>query len=76
MIDIGIIKNATYEAGYLLERNGKFVKKWTVDYTTYEELNHAKYISGGTFSAITYDGKSIPVTNQMKLEILERISEE
>jgi len=73
---IGIVRNATYEAGYFLKENGKFVKKWTVGCTTYDELHHAKYISGGIFSAITYDGKSIPVTKQMKLEILKRISEE
>lgn len=73
---IGIVRNATYEAGYFLKENGKFVKKWTVGCTTYSELVHARYISGGIFSAITYDGKSIPVTNQMKLEILERISKE
>lgn len=73
---IGIVRNATYEAGYFLKENGKFVKEWTVESTTYSKLDHARYISGGSFSAITYDGKSIPVTNQMKLEILERISEE
>ncbi len=73
---IGIVKNATYEAGYFLEENGKFVKKRTKECTTYYEIVHARYSSGGIFSAITYDGKSIHVTKRMKLEILERISKE
>lgn len=74
---IAIIKNATYEEGYLLKENGQFVKEWIAgSCTTFSALSHAKYISGGTFSAITYDGKDIPVTNKMKLEILKRLSEE
>lgn len=73
---IGIIKNATYEAGYFLKENGKFVKEWTVGCMTSFQLLHARYVSGGTCFAMTYDGKNIPVTDQMKVEILKHISEE
>lgn len=73
---IGIVRNATYESGYLLEESGKFVKEWRVGCTSYSELIHAKYISGGIFLAKDYDGKDIPVTDEMKQEILKRISEE
>jgi len=73
---IAIIKNATYEAGYLLKENGQFVKEWKAGCTTINKLDHASYISGGSFSAITYDGKDIRVTIRMKLEILKRLSME
>ena len=73
---IGIVKNASYEAGYFLEESEEFVKKWTTNCTTNSEQIHAKYISGGIFLARTYDGKNIPVTEEMKQEILKRISEE
>ena len=73
---IGIVKNASYEEGYFLQENGKFVKEYVVGCTSYSAISHAKYVSGGVFSAITYNGEDIPVTNQMKLEILKRISEE
>lgn len=72
---IGIVKNAVYESGCFLKENGKFVKEWIRDRTT-KVFEHAKYLSGGTFSAMTYDGKSIAVTEEMKKEILKRISEE
>lgn len=73
---IGIVKNASYEAGYFLKESGEFVKKWTTKCTTYSKQIHAKYLSGGTFMAKTYDGNNIPVTKKMKQEILKRISEE
>lgn len=73
---IGIVKNASYEAGYFLKENGKFVKEYVSGCTSYDKYEYAKYISGGLFSALTYNGEDIPVTNQMKLEILKRISEE
>lgn len=72
---IGIVKNASYEAGYFLEESGEFVKEWSTACMAGKHV-HAKYLSGGTFLAMTYDGKYIPVNNQMKLEILECISEE
>ncbi len=70
---IGIIKNALYEVGVL--DNGKFTKKFTTDCAS--DLKwYAKYLSGGTFLAINYDGKNIPVTDEMRQEILKYISEE
>lgn len=73
---IGIVRNASYEAGYFLEESGEFVKEWSIDCTSYTKQVHAKYLSGGIFSAMTYDGKNIPITNKMKQEILKCISEE
>ncbi len=73
---IGIVKNASYKAGYFLKESGEFVEEWTVDCTSIYKQIHAKYLSGGTFLAMTYDGNDIPVTEEMKQEILKRISEE
>lgn len=73
---IGIVRNASYEAGYFLKESGEFVKEWSTDCTSVYEQVHAKYLSGGIFSAMTYDGKNIPVTDKMKQEILKCISEE
>lgn len=73
---IGIVKNASYEEGFFLKESGKFVKDWTPGCKTYSHQIHAKYLSGGVFSAKTYDGKAIPVTEEMEQEILKRISEE
>lgn len=73
---IGVVMNASYEAGYFLKGSGEFVKKWTPNCTTYSKQVHAKYLSGGIFFAMTYDGNNILVTNEMKQEILKRISEE
>lgn len=73
---IGIVRNASYEAGYFLKESGEFVKEWSTDCTSYSEQVNAKYLSGGIFSAMTYDGKNIPVTDKIKQEILKCISEE
>lgn len=73
---IGIVRNASYEAGYFLEESGEFVKEWSTDCTCCFKQVNAKYLSGGIFSAMTYDGKNIPVTDKMKQEILKCISEE
>ena len=73
---IGIVRNATYESGYFLKESGEFVKKWTTKCTSMTKQIHAKYLSDGIFSAMTYDGNDIPVTEEMKQEILKRISEE
>ena len=73
---IAIIKNASYEEGYFLEKNRKFVKKFSYNCTSCSPHPHAKYVSGGIFSAISYNGEDIPVTDQMKLEILDYISKE
>lgn len=73
---IGIVRNASYEAGYFLEESGEFVKEYSKDCTSCSKQVHARYLSGGIFSAMTYDGKKIPVTDKMKQEILKCISEE
>lgn len=73
---IGIVRNASYDAGYFLKESGEFVKKWSIGCTSCSEQINAKYLSGGIFSAMTYDGKNIPVTDKMKQEILNCIREE
>ena len=71
-----LIKNATYEAGYLLEETGEFVKEWNTKCTTCSLIPHAKYISGGEFSAIAYNGMYVPVTDIMQKEILQYLRDE
>lgn len=73
---IAIVKNASYEAGYFLARSGEFVKEWSTNCTMHNKLPHARYVSGGIFSAKTHDGIDIPVTTEMKEEILKCIREE
>ena len=70
---IAIIKNAQYQRGYFL-KDGRLLKEWNCDcITPLSHGTHAKYLSGGTFSAKDYEGHTIPVTHQMKLEILKEI---
>lgn len=66
---IAIIKNAVYEKGFI-SKEGEFSEKSEYSFGPLSIPEpHAKYLSGGIFSAIGYDGKDIPVTEEIKKEI-------
>ena len=72
---IALIQNAQYQKGYF-QKDGKFVEKWNCDcITDIYQSTHARYLHGGTFLAKDYEGRDIPVTSKMELEILGKICE-
>lgn len=73
---IALIKNASYEEGYILKETGEFVKEWQIGCDSCGKQKHAKYVSGGVIIAKTYDGNEIPVTYEMMQEIQNYTSKE
>lgn len=71
---IALIKNASYEEGYILKETGEFVKEWQIGCDSCGKQKHAKYVSGGVIIAKTYSGKEIPVTYEIMQEIQNKIS--
>lgn len=68
---IVVIKDGKYRRGYITPK-GKYCTRWVYDKKLQKgstEYDHAKYVGGGTWSAMDYSGKPIEISNEKLKEI-------